>query len=121
MDRRIRRIVALLEEKWRTPVSLRELAQRVGLGPSRLEHLFKNHAKVTIREFVRERRLAAAADLLAATEDRVSTICRSVGFNDISNFNHAFKRRFGVCPRAYRELAGSGDGKSDQENREPTK
>lgn len=121
MDRRVRHIVAVLESEWRTPLSLCELGRRVNLGASRLEHLFKVHAKVTIREFVRERRLAAAADLLRSTEERVSAISYLVGFGDVSNFNHAFKRRFGVSPRAYRERAANGDWDFHQENREPTK
>jgi AraC-type DNA-binding domain-containing proteins len=117
MDRRVRRIVELLQEKWPDAVRVRDLAQRVGLGASRLEHLFKNDAKVTIREFVHERRLLAAADLLLTTDERVSAICHRVGFNDVSNFNHAFKRRFGLPPREFRardsELIGVEAEKAD--------
>jgi AraC-like DNA-binding protein len=60
---------------------------------------------MTVREFLRERRLAAAAALLAKTEERISIISRKVGFADVSNFNHAFRRRFGMSPRQYRERA----------------
>jgi AraC-like DNA-binding protein len=114
MDRRIRRILQLLTERWTDSHCVHELAKQVGLGPSRLEHLFKDNAKVTIREFVRERRLQAAADLLLTTEERVSAICYQVGFHDVSNFNHAFKRRFGISPRQFR-------ARSDDEIADPTK
>ncbi len=102
MDRRVRKIIALLEERVFRRVRVSELAQHVGLGTSRLEHLFKLNAQVSIRDFVRERRLTAAAALLASTEERISVIGYQVGFQDMSNFNHAFKRRFGVSPRGYR-------------------
>jgi AraC-like DNA-binding protein len=108
MDRRVRRILGMLEQEWQRSPRVRELARSVGLGMSRLEHLFKEHAKVTIREFVLRRRLEAAAQMLSATDDRVSAISYRVGFNDVSNFNHAFKRHFGVSPRAYRERTGEG-------------
>lgn len=120
MDRRVRRIVEWLQEEWTDSVRVRDLAGRVGLGASRLEHLFKNDAKVTIREFVRERRLRAAADLLLGTDERVSAICHRVGFNDVSNFNHAFKRRFGLPPREFR-ARNEESGGTDAEKADPTK
>jgi AraC-like DNA-binding protein len=103
MDRRVKSVVALLDAQWRRNVCVSELAREVGLGASRLEHLFKAHAKTTIRDFVRERRLREAAELLATSEERISVISFGVGFGDVSNFNHAFKKHFGVSPRAYRE------------------
>jgi AraC-like DNA-binding protein len=94
----------------------------VGLGASRLEHLFKAHAKTTIRDFVRERRLMEAASQLASTEERISVISFGVGFGDVSNFNHAFKKRFGLSPRAYREATRSDpDSRSHQEKTDDTK
>jgi AraC-like DNA-binding protein len=103
MDRRIRRVVQVLDERWRSHVRVDELAQAVGLGPSRLEHLFKEEARTSIRDFIRDRRLSEAASLLLSTEERVSVISFRVGFQHVANFNHAFKKRFGVSPRAYRE------------------
>lgn len=102
MDRRVRRIIDMLDLESHRCLHVGELAKRVGLGPSRLEHLFKTNARISIRDFIRERRLAAAAALLETTEERISVIGYQVGYRDASNFNHAFKRRFGVSPRTYR-------------------
>src|SRR5262245_24976415 len=113
MDRRVRKVVALLEECLPLRVRVGDLARQVGLGTSRLEHLFKLNAQVSIRDFVRERRLLAAKALLETTEERISTIGYQVGFQDLSNFNHAFKRRFGLSPRAYREQAQDGSSAED--------
>jgi len=110
MDRRVRNVVQLLEECWRTPVRIDQLARQVGLGVSRLEHLFKEEACISIREMIHERRLAEAAQLLVSTEERVSVISFHVGFQHVSNFNHAFKKRYGVSPREYRE---AGNGKDE--------
>ncbi len=103
MDRRVRKIVQVIDECWRRPVRVEELARHVGVGVSRLEHLFKNEARTSIREFIHERRLREAAQMLLATEERVSVISFHVGFQHVSNFNHAFKKRYGVSPRQYRE------------------
>lgn len=117
MDRRVRSILELLDGEWHRQVCVTDLAHRVGLGRSRLEHLFKVHAKTTIRDFVRERRLAKAAELLTTSEERISAICLRIGFHDVSNFNHAFKRRFGMAPREYRDKVNT----SHQENGQNTK
>lgn len=115
MDRRVRRIIEMLDLEPHCRLHVGELARRVGLGSSRLEHLFKTNARVSIRDFIRERRLAAAAALLETTEERISVIGYQVGFRDASNFNHAFKRRFGVSPRRYRARL------QDEETAEETK
>jgi len=102
MDTRVRIVVQLLEQRWSSPLRVAELAGEVGLGPSRLEHLFKQEARMSIRDFIRERRLVAAAELLAGSVERVSVISFRVGFQHVANFNHAFKKRFGLSPGAYR-------------------
>ena len=122
MDRRVRQVVELLGAEWRDEVRVPELASRVGLGPSRLEHLFKANVKTTIRDYVRERRLAEAATMLAAGHERISVIAATVGFPNVSNFNHAFKKRFGLAPREYRQQADLDEvSTSDQGNPELTR
>lgn len=103
MDRRIKAVLTLLQQEWRTTVRVRELASRCNLGTSRLEHLFKRDTNMSIRDFVRERRLAEAANMLRGTEEPVSVVSFRSGFPDVSNFNHAFKKRYGMSPRQYRE------------------
>lgn len=46
-----------------------------------------------------------AAELIASTDERIAQIGYAVGFRDPSNFNHAFKKSFGVSPKQYRSGA----------------
>jgi AraC family transcriptional regulator of arabinose operon len=102
MDQRVREVLQRLDRDWRVPPRMPELAASVGLSPSRLEQLFRAHAKMTIRAYMTRRRLRTAARMLRSSHERVSTIAFTVGFNDTSNFNHAFKRLFGKSPLEYR-------------------
>ena len=102
MDRRIKRVKTLLEEQYRNPPSVHELAVTVGLSASRLAHLFRDEVGKSVRSFIVDRRLTTAAVLVVQTDERISQIAYGVGFNDISNFNHAFKKKFGMSPGAYR-------------------
>jgi AraC-like DNA-binding protein len=110
IDRRIARTIDFLQDEWKEPGRLEEIAARVGLSSSRLTHLFTESAQVSIRAFIQERRLRHAAELLASTDERIAQIAYSVGFRDPSNFNHAFKRTFGVSPKTYRQSANQAAG-----------
>ena len=111
MDRRIRRVRSVLDEQYRDPPSVRDLAVLVGLSASRLAHLFRDEVGMSIRSYVVERRLQMAALLIVQTHERISQIAYSVGFNDVSNFNHSFKRRFGMSPGEYRQAQDkNGEG-----------
>jgi AraC-like DNA-binding protein len=112
MDRRIRDVLSLLESEWRRNHRLEDLATAVNLRPSRLEHLFKAIVKRSIREVIHTRRLEEAAKLIATTYERISEIVYFVGFRDVSNFNHAFRSRFGMSPREYRASMQQSTGSS---------
>jgi AraC family transcriptional regulator of arabinose operon len=92
----------VLDEQYRDPPSVHELATTVGLSSSRLAHLFREEVGMSIRSYVVARRLHVASMLIVQTDERISQIAYSVGFNDVSNFNHAFKKRYGVSPGEYR-------------------
>ena len=102
MDRRITKVRTVLEEQYRDPPSIDQLADGVGLSSSRLAHLFRRDMGMSIQSYVIERRLQMAAMLVVQSHEQISQIAYSVGFGDVSNFNHAFKRRFGMSPREYR-------------------
>jgi len=103
MDRRIRRVKSVLDEQYRDPPSVHELAVMVGLSASRLAHLFREEVGMSVRSYVVQQRLHVAQLLIVQTDERISQIAYSVGFNDVSNFNHAFKKRYGVSPGEYRQ------------------
>jgi len=109
MDRRIKRVSTALDQQFRDPPPIEQLAEDVGLSSSRLAHLFREEVGRSIQAYVMERRLSMAAMLILQTHEQISQIAYSVGFGDVSNFNHAFKRRFGMSPRQYRASHDSHD------------
>lgn len=102
MDRRIKKVITVLDQQYRDPPSVEQLSDEVGLSASRLAHLFREQQGKSIQSYVQDRRLTMAAMLVVQTHERISQIAYSVGFGDVSNFNHAFKRKFGMSPRQYR-------------------
>jgi AraC-like DNA-binding protein len=58
-------------------------------------------------------RLATAARQLRTTNLPINEIARSVGYESIFSFSRAFKRAFGLPPRAYRD-GGNPDDENDE-------
>jgi AraC family transcriptional regulator of arabinose operon len=92
----------VLDQQYRDPPSLERLAEVVGLSASRLAHLFRDETGMSIQSYIVERRLFMAAMLIVQSDEQISQIAYRVGFGDVSNFNHSFKRRFAMSPREYR-------------------
>ena len=102
MDPRVELVVKLIESQPKHGFSVDELCNQLRVSPSHLQHLFKRDVHMSIREFILRTRLNAAAVMIGTSCERIRQISFAAGFSDISNFNHAFKRQFGVCPRKYR-------------------
>jgi AraC-like DNA-binding protein len=86
-------------------LSISELAARHELSTRYIRMLFEGEG-TSVTEFVREERLRRARLLLLSprfAERRIAEIAYAVGFNDLSYFNRAFRRRFGLSPSEARE------------------
>ena len=64
-----------------------------------------NETGIGLHEYIVFIRLHRAALELVATEDSVTTVAFRCGFSDSNYFKDAFKKKYGVTPRAYRKRA----------------
>ena len=89
-------------------LSVEAVAKRQGITPRYLHMLFEAEG-TTFSQFVMGRRLMLACRLLADPRHdhrTIAAIAFEAGFGDLSYFNRAFRRRFGITPRDVRtELA----------------
>jgi AraC-like DNA-binding protein len=86
-------------------ITVDEIAARHSISPRYVRKLFERQG-TTFTEFVRDERLDLARRRLLSSrsrELRIGEIAYSVGFNDLSYFNRAFRRRFGCSPREMRD------------------
>jgi AraC-like DNA-binding protein len=88
-DRRISEILVHLHQ--RPHLRPADLAPIVGLGPSRLRHLFKEEVGLNIGRYAKHLQLQRAADLLATTHRSVKEIRHEIGIADAPNFTRHFK------------------------------
>jgi AraC-like DNA-binding protein len=102
-DTRVVEVLQAINDDLRKSESIERLARRVGIGGSRLRHLFREYIGKSVGQFRRKRRLEVAAHLLVSGYQRISEIAYEIGFSDVRYFNKEFRRRFGVSPTSYRQ------------------
>lgn len=87
------------------PISVAELASRVGI--SRFHFIRQFHAVfgATPHQLRIQARLDLAKNLLAAGHHSVSEVCVEVGFSSLGSFSTLFSRRIGTTPSDYRRRA----------------
>lgn len=85
-------------------ISVSDLAERFFFNENTLARRFKNHAGMTIHEYIRQKRLTMAR--LCMYQGMNATDAGSAsGFSDYSTFYRAFRKAYGVSPKAFAETA----------------
>lgn len=101
--RALLRVTHYIDEHYSEGVSLEEVAEATGISRYYVSHLFKELMDNTFVGYVNELRLNHAAMLLVTTDSPIIEIASKSGFNNLSNFNRAFKMYFNKTPSTYRK------------------
>lgn len=87
-------------------LTLRALAERLGYSEYYTSRRFRALAGMTLRDYLRLRRLAFALRDVRDTDAGILDIAVKYGFSSNEAFARAFKRAYGVSPSAYRAAPG---------------
>jgi len=87
-------------------INVEELAQKTNLSVSSFKREFKKLYDDSPANYIKTKRLEKAAELLLASDQRISDIAFDCGFNDLANFTKSFHDKFGVSPTHYRTAKG---------------
>ena len=99
---RVAETVRMMEEDPDSPHTIKDLAREARLSPYYFLRTFRSVTGITPHQYVRRTRLCRAGARLQIERTKIVDIALDCGFQDISNFNRAFRAEFGVSPRAYR-------------------
>ncbi|CAM3856884.1 helix-turn-helix transcriptional regulator [Bordetella tumulicola] len=94
------RVAAHLDDAFRDPPSVRELADQAGVSVSKLSRTFKAVHGATLSEYLLSVRMRHAMALIRAARLPVTQVAFEVGYEHAGNFSTAFRRHYGVSPRA---------------------
>jgi len=100
----VAKIAAIVERRHASPLSVRHVADEVGLHHAYVARAFKAGTGSSIARYLNDVRIRKAQELLAATDRTLDDIAAAVGFGTKLNIIRAFKRSTGTTPSAYRRM-----------------
>lgn len=101
--RMVDRVLHLMQGNLENPLSISEIARRVGRTQKMLEVRMQAEMQDTPQAIYRRLRLNLARKLVAETDYSVSEIAGRCGYENASAMTRAFKAQFGCTPRQLRK------------------
>lgn len=98
----LEKAIIFIENKLYEPITGREVANVTSYSYYHFHRYFHIIMGETVGEYIRFRRLTEAAKLLLYTEKNILDIAVSLHFKSHEAFTRAFKNRYGVPPKQYR-------------------
>lgn len=86
------------------PVDLDQMAEMCMISKPHLIRLFKKELNCTPHDYLLDFRLRQAKQFLTATSHTVEEIAEECGFNSVSHFSRAFRKRIHMTPSEFRNL-----------------
>ncbi|MEJ0029526.1 MAG: AraC family transcriptional regulator [Bacteroidota bacterium] len=97
----------IIEANIFSQVGIEELAQRTNLSVSSFKREFAKLYDDSPANYIKTKRLEKAAELLLASDNRITEIAFECGFNDLPNFTKSFHDKYNVAPTSYRSNMNS--------------
>ena len=106
-DHQVLKAARFINERYRQQISSSDIAAAAGFSPNYLSRKFREATGVGVHEYLVYVRLRSAALELLSTDNSITYIATHCGFSDSNYFKDAFKKKYGVTPREYRDGARS--------------
>jgi len=103
----LQRAITLMDDHLESPLSIRALANELGITWRRLDRLFARHLAISPQKTYLARRLDHAYWLLSETPHSIMDISLACGFASASSFSRAFRHHYGSTPSQLRQQAVS--------------
>jgi AraC-like DNA-binding protein len=96
----------VIEANLFSQAGIEELAQKTNLSLSSFKREFRKLYDDSPANYIKNKRLERAAELLLVSDSRITDIAFDSGFNDLANFTKSFHDRYDTTPTQYRLKQG---------------
>ena len=103
LDRRVEAARSHLDQHFHENVSLQKLGAVASLSPRQLTQLFRSQLGMTPRQYLTEKRMQTAWQLLESGQLGVQQIADRVGYASLAAFSDRFRQHFGYSPSQIRQ------------------
>jgi AraC family transcriptional regulator len=100
---KLQQVIDYISDRLDQNLSLVDLAAVVQMSTHHFARSFKASTGTTPHQYVVQRRIEKAKQLLMQWDLMIADVCQAVGFHNQSNFTTTFRKLVGVTPRQYRQ------------------
>ena len=93
-----------INENYMQQISCDSISSKFNYSTSYMQYIFKKEGNTTIKSYINNVRLNQARYLLSHSHTNVTSIALSCGFLDSNYFSTAFKNKYGISPKKYRDM-----------------
>ncbi len=99
----IQTIMSHIDKTFTEDISIEQIAGDLHISYYYMCHLFKDKFNISISTYRTKKRLEKAMRLLVDSDNKITDIADSCGYNNISYFTETFTKNVGVSPTVFRE------------------
>ena len=91
-------MIKYVDQNILSPISLRDVAHHVHLSKEYAAHVFKRETGKTVMEYVSEKKMLLAKDLIRSGKLSLEQVATTLGYSNYSYFSKVFKKHFNTSP-----------------------
>lgn len=104
-ERVVKEILDYMNNNITKELTLSHLSKQAIFSPYYFSRVFKDVMGFSIREYINQKRVLLAKELLRKQNIRIINVCYEVGYKNLSYFNFIFKKLTGIPPLRYRKIS----------------
>lgn len=97
-------IVVDIESNYNEKISLKKYADQLNISYDYFRHKFKELTGLSPQEYITNKKLESAANMLSSTTFSCSEIAEKCGFSNPAQFSKMFKEKYNMPPKQYRNI-----------------
>jgi len=100
---RLSRARSFIDESYQLPLDLNEISKQACLSRYHFLRLFRDTFETTPHQYLIQKRIEKAKELLRLRSLSVTDVCFEVGFESLGSFSSLFRKCVGDPPSGYRQ------------------
>lgn len=100
---KVKKVHDYVSKNFNKDITLEMVSEEAGLTPQYFSKVFKEETGKSFVEYLTEKRINFAINLLKSTGKNIKEISNMVGYTDVNYFCRLFKKTTGTTPKHYRE------------------
>lgn len=98
----VRQIRAYIRFNTLATIRITDIAAHFGYHEKYISAVFKSVSGQGLKDYLIAQKMELAKDMLLNSHYTISQIAQTLGFSDVHNFSHGFKKALGISPREFR-------------------